>query len=213
MNTSERVLMGSSSNHLQTTTLLSPFWEIPQLPLVPSLLHILVLFSETFCNIFLLPPTLMVSSIEWEKEGERVKWSDNCRRGGKERKKRKQETLGKNRDVTQMWETHKAKRTSALLIDEWGNRCFVLHKITAGSYMWSSYLPSFCSSHYILPKSSVTTQQSQQEWCELRLHLITLIYITVPSYCQLLKKDLTVGRCWLKCHFFILYHWVFWFVT
>lgn len=196
----ERVLMGSNSNHLQTTTL-SPFWEIPQL----SPCSILVLFSETLSDVFLPLPPWWIPLAQRERE-KRVNGGKKKkkRKRGKGRRMRKKETDRRDvtdKEVTEMkekWETHKADSVPAMLIDKWGNRCLGLYKITPGSYMWSSYLPSFCSSTLHPPKIlSVTTRRPAEPESMMWAQIIVLFgFILLYHYLgSLSKKHRIAGEC------------------
>lgn len=120
----ERVLMGSNSNHLQTTTL-SPFWEIPQL----SPCSILVLFSETLSDVFLPLPPWWIPLAQRERE-KRVN-------GGKKKKKRGREGReggwGRKRQTEEMWQTKrwqkwkKSERLTKLIASQ---RCSLINEAT-----------------------------------------------------------------------------------
>lgn len=148
----ERVLMGSNSNHLQTTTL-SPFWEFPQLSLSLSLwsLHcsILVLFSGTFCDVFLLLPRNPPSLIPLAQREKETEWKEGIKRGTDRKDVR-------DREVTEMKvkceRLTKPIASSAKLIDKWGNRCLVLCEITPAAKCGTATCPHSAALHYI-PKS------------------------------------------------------------
>ena len=105
-----------------------------------------------------------------------------------------------------MWETERWQKRKNLasvpakLIDKWGNRCLALYKMTPGSYMWNSYLASFCSSTLHPPKilSVTTSWPAEPERMMMMSALIFTVLLwfiaAVSLHWQLIRNYRTVGR-------------------